>query len=417
MTTVRLENVSLEYTSQKGPMIWRIGRGSKNMLLDRAFEARMDMSYQEAREVQQGRKIKALDNVNLTIPDGKTMALIGPSGCGKTSLMRVVSGIESDYKGRVMYDGVNIEAIPIKERRLGVVFQNFALYPHFLGRGNLSFFFWVRRAPKEEERERIAATSEIMGFGFKDLLRRRPRKLSGGEKQRLAIARALVRVPSLFLLDEPLANLDAKLRVQTRVEIKRLMTRFAITSIYITHDQEEAVSLGDQIAVMRWGQIEQVGTYDELYQQPANAFVAGFLSLSPMNLFRGGVVDGGELHLDGLRVPLPEAVRNEVQGGQEVVLGARCESAAVLTGGPAAQGVRLRGAVEVIEPDFARKTARVYADTPIGSCAAMAPLDASLREGDRVDIVLPYEGLYFFGGEDERRLGETPLCYNANEPQ
>ncbi len=405
MATLRLENVSLEYRGQKGPMIWHIGRGVKHTQLDRAFLERSDMSYQQAREERQEGRVKALDEVSLTIPDGKTLALIGPSGCGKTSLMRVVSGLEPDYDGRVTYDGVNMEQIPMKERRLGVVFQNFALYPHFLGRGNLSFFFRVRRAPLEEEQERIAITSEIMGFGFKDLLQRRPRKLSGGEKQRLAIARALVRVPRLFLFDEPLANLDAKLRVQTRVEIKRLMQRFAITSIYITHDQEEAVSLGDQIAVMRRGRIEQVGSYDELYRLPANAFVAGFLSLSPMNLFRGGVVDGGELHLDGLRVPLPEAVRKEVQGGQEIVLGARCESAAVLSGDSAAQGVRLRGAVEVVEPDFARKTARVYAETQIGLCAAMAPLDASLQEGDRVDVLLPYEGLYFFGGEDERRLG------------
>ncbi len=405
MTTIQLENVTLEYRGQKGPMIWRTGRGLQQTQLDRAFVARADMSDQQAREAHQGGKVKALDNVSLTIPDGKTLALIGPSGCGKTSLMRVVSGLEPHYDGRVTYDGVNMEQIPMKERRIGVVFQNYALYPHFLGRGNLSFFFWVRNAPLEEERERIAITSEIMGFGFKELLKRRPGKLSGGEKQRLAIARALVRVPRLFLLDEPLANLDAKLRVQTRVEIKRLMQRFAITSIYITHDQEEAVSLGDQIAVMRWGRIEQVGSYDELYRQPANAFVAGFLSLSPMNLFRGGMVDGGELQLDGLRVPLPDAVRKEVQGGQEIVLGARCESAAVLSGDSAEKGVRLRGAVEVIEPDFARKTARIYADTQIGSCAAMAPLDASLREGDRVDIVLPYDGLYFFGGEDERRLG------------
>jgi ABC-type sugar transport system ATPase subunit len=254
--------------------------------------------------------------------------------------------------------------------------------------------------------ERIAVTSEIMGFGFEDLLRRRPGTLSGGEKQRLAIARAIVRSPRLFLLDEPLGNLDAKLRVKTRVEIKRLMTRFAITSLYITHDQEEAVSLGDEIAVMRRGRIQQVGTYAELQRQPVNAFVAGFLSLSPMNLFRGGVVAGGELRLDQLHVPLPEGVKKEVQPGQEVVLGARSESAVVL-GGEAAgvKGVRLRGEVQVVEPDFARKTTRIYAETPIGTCAAAAPLEASLREGDRVEIVLPYAGLYFFGGEDERRLG------------
>ena len=168
MTTVRLENVSIEYQGRKGSMIWRIGRGFKNAHLDRAFEARTDMSYQQAREMHQEGKVKALDNVSLTIPDGKTLALIGPSGCGKTSLMRVVSGLEPYYDGRVTFDGVDMEQIPRNERRLGVVFQNFALYPHFLGRGNLSFFFWVRQAPKEEEKERIALTSEIMGFASRN---------------------------------------------------------------------------------------------------------------------------------------------------------------------------------------------------------------------------------------------------------
>ena len=222
MTTIQLENVTLEYSSQKGPMIWRIGRGVRYTQLERAFVARTNINDSHTREEEQEGRVKALDNLNLTIPDGKTLALIGPSGCGKTSLMRVVSGLESDYDGRVTYDGVNMEQIPMKERRIGVVFQNFALYPHFLGRGNLSFFFWVRNAPQEEERERIAITTEIMGIGFKDLLRRRPRKLSGGEKQRLAIARAIVRVPRLFLLDEPLSNLDAKLRVTTPVSYTHL---------------------------------------------------------------------------------------------------------------------------------------------------------------------------------------------------
>ena len=296
--------------------------------------------------------------------------------------------------------------VPPKERHIGMVFQNYALYPHFTGKGNLGFFFRVRKAPDEEAEQRIRVTSEIMGIGFDELLGHRPGVLSGGEQQRVAVARALVRNPRLFLFDEPLSNLDAKLRVQTRVEIKRLLRRFQITAIYVTHDQVEALALGDLVAVMRAGRVEQVGAYQELRQNPANAFVAGFLGTPPMNLLPGGVVRDGGLHLGEMVVPLPDGVADRVHAGQRVTLGVRPEAARLALGDPSLpSGVHLRGMVEVVEPDFAHRTQLASVCTGPLSYAAIGPLEGSLNTGDEVEVVFRTDRLYFFDGESERRIG------------
>lgn len=350
--------------------------------------------------------VVALDHVNLTILDGQTLAVVGPSGCGKTTLLRVVAGLEKDFAGRVFYDGEEMTGVSPGDRYIGMVFQNYALYPHFEGRGNLSFFFWVHKVPDEETEERIRITSEMMGIGFKELLGRKPGVLSGGEQQRLAVARAIVRKPRLFLFDEPLSNLDAKLRAQTRIEIKRLLHRFQITAIYVTHDQAEAIALSDQMAVMREGRIEQVGAYQELRQDPINAFVAGFLGSPPMNLLTGGTVANGMLYLGEITVPLPDAVKSQVRSGQKVILGVRSAAACLICGDqPLPEGVRLCGAVEVVEPDFPHRTQLVYVRTGAFSYAATGNVDASLNVGDEVEVVFSADQLYFFDGESEQRIG------------
>jgi ABC-type sugar transport system ATPase subunit len=350
--------------------------------------------------------IVALDRVNLTIPDGQTFAIVGPSGCGKSTLLRVVAGLDGEFTGRVFFDDKDVSDLSPGDRYIGMVFQNYALYPHFRSRGNLSFFFRVHKAPAEEEEERIRVTSEMMGIGFKDLLRHKPGTLSGGEQQRVAIARAIVRKPRLFLLDEPLSNLDAKLRAQTRVEIKRLLHQFRITALYVTHDQVEAVALSDQLAVMRQGRIEQVGPYLEIVQSPVNAFVAGFLGHPPMNLFAGGTVADGALYLEEIAVPLPEAVKAHVGAGQRLILGVRPESAVLVSAGqPVPAGVRWRGVVEVVEPDFGRRTQTAYVRTGDFSYAASGPLDISVDIGAEVEVAFPTDQLYFFDGESERRIG------------
>jgi ABC-type sugar transport system ATPase subunit len=377
--------------------------GSK---VDRAFAERV--TAQQALEHSahsEGGKIVALDGVNLTIPDGQALAVVGPSGCGKSTLLRVVAGLDTDFKGRVFYDDRDMRDVQPKDRFIGMVFQSYALYPHFKGQGNLSFFFKLHKRTDEETEERIRVTSEIMGIGFDELLKRKPGTLSGGQQQRVAIGRAIVRDPVLFLFDEPLSNLDAKLRVQTRVEIKRLLRRFRITSIYVTHDQVEAITLGDRIAVMRAGRIEQVGTYHELMDTPANAFVAGFLGNPAMNLFAGGTVRDGTLHWADASVVLPDSIRANVETGQLLTLGVRPEEAQWMLGDePASEGLHLVGTVETVEPDFSRGTQMAYLRTGPFFYAARGPLDVMLNVGDEISVFFSVDRLYFFDGQDERRI-------------
>jgi multiple sugar transport system ATP-binding protein len=238
------------------------------------------------------------------------------------------------------------------------------------------------------------------------LLQRKPGTLSGGQQQRLAIGRAIVRNPRLFLFDEPLSNLDAKLRMQTRVEIKRLLHRFQITAIYVTHDQTEAIALGDQIAVMRAGKVEQVGPYPSLLKKPANAFVAGFLGTPPMNLFTGGKVVDGALQFDEMTAPLPAHVRALVYANQAITLGVRPEATQLLSDDqPQQDGMRLRGVVEVIEPDMGRRLQWVHLRTGTLTYTAVAPLNTPLYIGHEVAVKVPADQLYFFDGVSEQRIG------------
>jgi len=347
--------------------------------------------------------VVALDHIHLTIPDGKTVAVVGPSGCGKSTLLRVIAGLES-FTGDVFYDEENMRDIPPKERYIGMVFQNYALYPHFESEDNLRFFFKVHKAPDAEADERIRITSEIMGIGFDELLKYKPGKLSGGQRQRVAIGRALVRQPRLFLFDEPLSNLDAKLRTQTRAEIKRLLHRFNITAVYVTHDQVEAMAIGDLIAVMREGRVEQVGTYQELLDAPENTFVAGFFGLPPMNLL-DGMVNGAMLNLDGLQLVLPDSIAAQTREGQAVTLGIRPE--AVVTGAAnveASAGRRFDGVIDVIEPDFGRRRQVVYLHNGTTNFCAIVPQEMSLAPGDPLTVHLPAETLHFFDTRSGARI-------------
>jgi len=347
--------------------------------------------------------VLALDALDLTVTDGETMVIVGPSGCGKSTLLRVVAGL-ADYEGRVLYDGRDMREVPVKERHIGMVFQSYALYPHFYGQGNLKFYFQINRAPDEEAEERIRVTSEMMGFGFRELLRRKPGTLSGGQQQRLAIARALVRQPELFLFDEPLSNLDAKLRSSTRVEIKRLLHRFHITAMYVTHDQVEAMALGDRVAVMRDGRIEQVGIFRDILIDPDNAFVAGFLGLPPMNLMNG-VISDGQLSLGSTdRFRLPQALAPHVKNGQELIVGIRPEAARIWASDGLPDGLLFRGTIDVVEPDFSRRQQTAYISTADFTCSVTASLETRLIRGYQVEVLFPSTALYFFDRDTERRI-------------
>ena len=346
----------------------------------------------------------ALDSVDLTIPNGETVAIVGPSGSGKSTLLRVIAGLDADYSGQVLYDGRDMREVPPKERHIGMVFQNYALYPHFLGHGNLSFFFRLRRATDAETEERIRITAEIMGIGFQELLKRKPGTLSGGQQQRVAIGRAIVRNPALMLLDEPLSNLDAKLRTQTRIEIKRLLHRFRITALYVTHDQTEAMALGDQIAVLRTGRVEQVGPLATLLHSPANAFVAGFVGTPAMNLLAGGLVREGVVEFGDWQFPLPPRLRGQVYTGQQIVVGIRPEALHVLNDGVPAGGVRWQGSVEIVEPDLGRRTQWVHLRCAGHMLVAGAPLENPIYVGHRLTVVAPAEDLHFFDAATGLRL-------------
>ena len=389
MATIKLRDVSFNYPAALRDPVFKMFEGRKERI-------------EEDLPVETSRGVKALDHVNLTVPNGQTFVIVGPSGCGKSSLLRVVAGLERSYSGEVLFDGEDVQNIPPKDRSIGVVFQGFALYPNFNSEGNLRFFFRMHDIPDEQTRQRIEFTSELMGIGFKELLPRRPRTLSGGEKQRVAIARAIVRAPKLLLLDEPLANLDAKLRVQTRTEIKRLLRKFGITSLYVTHDQVEAVALADQIVVMHMGKIEQVGTYKSLTENPVSLFVASFLGLPPMDLFPGGSVSDGRLNLDEYSFPIPKDVLPFVHNGQGVTMGLRRES--VGTGAQLTNGIRLRAEVEAFESDFVHRILIVFLRMGKFQFSGVWPMDWKLSVGQTVEVEIDPDRLYFFDSKLGKRL-------------
>jgi multiple sugar transport system ATP-binding protein len=278
----------------------------------------------------------AVEDLTLTVESGEVLVLVGPSGCGKSTALRMIAGLEQPTSGSIAIAGEDVVRQGPRERDLAMVFQSYALYPHLNVFRNIAFPLREQRVPKEDISRRVGEVAAMLELT--ELLRRKPGQLSGGQRQRVAMARALVREPRGFLLDEPLSNLDAKLRAQVRGELKTLLARLAVTSIYVTHDQVEAMTLGDRIAVLNRGQLQQLGTPDEVFDRPANLFVGAFMGSPPMNLLRGqasgGVLNAGALSLDVPGVP-----------DGDVVVGFRPEALSLGAGSP---GLELQ--VEVVEP-------------------------------------------------------------------
>src|SRR5580704_3589221 len=284
-------------------------------------------------------EVHAVKDVNLDIRDKEFMVFVGPSGCGKTTTLRMVAGLESITSGRILIDDKVINELPPMDRDIAMVFQNYALYPHMSVYDNMAFGLKMRKFDRADIAKRVQEAAEILGI--QTLLQRKPRQLSGGQRQRVALGRAIVRHPQVFLFDEPLSNLDAKLRVQMRVELKKLHDRLGTTAIYVTHDQVEAMTLGDRVVVMRDGLVQQVGEPLELYNEPANLFVAGFLGSPAMNFAgvqisetNGGLWASNE----GMRIKVPAeiAARLKRYAGQECVLGVRPEDLRIATGSDSA---------------------------------------------------------------------------------
>jgi len=305
-----------------------------------------------------GPGVRAVNAINLTVEDREFMVLVGPSGCGKSTTLRMIAGLEEIDGGTITIDGRVVNDVLPKDRDIAMVFQNYALYPHMTVYDNLAFGLKLRHLPAAEIRTRVQAAAGLLGL--EAYLERKPKALSGGQRQRVAVGRALVRQPKVFLFDEPLSNLDAKMRVSTRAEISKLHDRLGVTMIYVTHDQVEAMTMGDRICVMRDGDIMQVAEPLTLYNQPENVFVAGFIGSPPMNFFRGAVeADGAHLRFvednpggRPLRLRLPAALERRAAGraGRPLLLGLRPEHIHESAGGDAATDSTAEVKIEVAEP-------------------------------------------------------------------
>jgi ABC-type sugar transport system ATPase subunit len=277
------------------------------------------VTYEHVTKVYDG--VPAVDDLTLDVGDGEFMVLVGPSGCGKSTALRMLAGLEEISKGRILIGERVVNNVAPASRDIAMVFQSYALYPHMTVYDNLAFGLRNTGVPKREIDERVRRAAEILQMG--ELLKRKPKQLSGGQRQRVALGRAIVREPSVFLMDEPLSNLDAKLRVETRSEILKLQRRLGTTTIYVTHDQVEAMTMGDQIVVMSAGELQQVGTPEELYTNPRNLFVAGFIGSPAMNLVPAAVLNGGGAdRIAGFR---PEHVRPVGRGGDDYRFDARID--------------------------------------------------------------------------------------------
>ena len=343
----------------------------------------------------------AVKEINLDIEDKEFLVLVGPSGCGKTTTLRMVAGLEEITSGEIWIGDRLVNEVEPKDRDIAMVFQNYALYPHMNVYENLAFGLRLRRFPRAEIDRRVKEAAEILSIG--GLLKRKTKELSGGQKQRVALGRAIVRNPAVFLMDEPLSNLDAKLRVQMRTEISKLHQRVATTFIYVTHDQVEAMTMGHRIVVMENGLIMQAASPQEIYDHPKNKFVAGFIGSPPMNFLQGTLEDtGSALYFvgTGFRFRIPETFANEAKGalGRELYLGIRPED--IHVGADAEQQypeMQYRTQVELVEPLGAEQHVLLSTDTdPV---TARCEPSLRVRPGDNLTVTFVPNKLHIFDGE------------------
>jgi multiple sugar transport system ATP-binding protein len=288
------------------------------------------VSFKGATRVYPGSDHPAVDSLDLEIGDGEFMVLVGPSGCGKSTSLRMLAGLEEVNSGNIFIGDRDVTDLPPKDRDIAMVFQNYALYPHMTVADNMGFALKMAGVPKAERDQRVLEAAHLLGL--EEYLSRKPKALSGGQRQRVAMGRAIVRSPQVFLMDEPLSNLDAKLRVSTRTQIAALQTRLGVTTVYVTHDQVEAMTMGDRVAVMKDGILQQVDSPLTLYDRPNNLFVAGFIGSPAMNLLTGKITESG-VRVGDYVVPLPREVLAKATGEETLVVGIRPENFTVATDG------------------------------------------------------------------------------------
>jgi multiple sugar transport system ATP-binding protein len=336
----------------------------------------------------------AVDDVTLDVADGELLVLVGPSGCGKSTVLRLVAGLESPTHGQILIDGADATGVPAQRRDLAMVFQNYALYPHLTVRQNLSFGLEMRKLEPSVTAERVTRIAATLGLDA--LLERRPAQLSGGQRQRVALGRALVREPRAFLLDEPLSNLDPSLRVGTRAELALLHRRLRATMIYVTHDQEEAMTLGTRIAVMHRGRLEQVAAPLDVFERPATVFVAGFVGSPAMNLWPGRRA-GNEVRTAAFAVAAPPAT----MGDGAIAVGVRPHDLEITPD----RGGDVAGTVAVAEPLGPHAILHVQLDAyPDALARVLAPIDGVPAAGDRIGLRIRRDRVHLFDAASGRRL-------------
>jgi multiple sugar transport system ATP-binding protein len=347
-------------------------------------------------------EVHAVIDVNLDIRDKEFVVLVGPSGCGKTTTLRMVAGLESITSGNITIDEKIVNDLPPMDRDIAMVFQNYALYPHMSVYDNMAFGLKMRKFDKPEIAKRVQDAAEILGI--QQLLKRKPRQLSGGQRQRVALGRAIVRHPQVFLFDEPLSNLDAKLRVQMRVELKKLHERLGTTAIYVTHDQVEAMTLGDRVVVMKDGLVQQVGDPMELYNEPANRFVAGFIGSPAMNFIGvrlSGENGGLRAETQGMKIKVPEHLTNRLgpYAGKEVTFGIRPEDLSIAGD---ASDLSFPATVEVVE----RLGSEILLDVAVGSATMVASVEptATAKVHETLHLAVNPARVHFFDNNTEAAI-------------
>jgi len=341
------------------------------------------------------KNVTAVKNANLSIHDTEFLVLVGPSGCGKSTLLRMIAGLEDITDGTIEISDKLVNDVPPKDRNIAMVFQNYALYPHMTVRENMAFGLKLRKFPKKEINERVQTAAEILNI--KDLLDRKPKALSGGQRQRVAVGRAIVRQPDVFLFDEPLSNLDAKLRVQMRIEITKLHQKLSATMIYVTHDQVEAMTMGDRIVVMNDGVIQQVDTPLNLYNNPQNIFVAGFIGSPAMNFCEGEIIEDKILQFktESFAIPIKTALRQQLGNfkNTKIIMGARPEHFYVAIE-PVENKTSIQAKVEVLEPMGNEIIA--YFNSGTFNFTVRCPADINLDINNTVYLIPDMDHVHFF---------------------
>ncbi len=349
--------------------------------------------------------VTAITRASLSIEDKEFVVLVGPSGCGKSTLLRMIAGLEDVTSGEILIDGKVVNEVPPRDRDIAMVFQNYALYPHMSVYDNMAFGLKMRKMEKSQIRKRVNEAAEILQI--REYLERKPRALSGGQRQRVALGRAIVRKPKVFLFDEPLSNLDAKLRVQTRIEINRLHKTLRTTMIYVTHDQVEAMTMGDKIVVMKGGVIQQVDSPMNLYGNPANKFVAGFIGSPSMN-FITGKIDAGKtprFKAGSLEVPVPPATAKKLKtrDRNEIILGVRPEHLALAENAKPKRGSKAQPVtVDVVEP-IGNETLIYLRDGDIPLCVRRTEA-VRVKSGQRIGVIFDPAKILFFDSKTEERV-------------